>query len=592
MMVGTILDSLWEIDKKKFPDGLGKIAGQLRNVSKGLGLWISPWGGYDLALKERVASASRNGYETCGIHLCMGGDKYYDVFQKKVLEHLDDGDLSFLKIDGFLSLCNEINHAHLPGIYSRPFLTNRFIDFLTTIRKNKPDIFIDITVGTWLSPWWLQYADAVWMTGADFGHSEDVPAISERDKAITFRDHTLYKDFVRDRIQFPLSNVMTHGIIKGRLNMLGGESETLDNWKDNTIMYFSRGVMMWELYISPDVLSEAEWDFMAGVIKWARGQKNIFKHTRFIGGDPNDRAIYGYVHEAPDEVWVIVRNPFVAPQSFEISMDMLAKTSGFEKLMVEEVYPHHRFNSQLLTAEQSLKMDLAGYEARILRFHTSFDMLPPLLGDVLITGLDQEGEKVSYTVALDPVGNVCPQFTSADKPAKLSLNGQVITTDELQRLMCKQQKYGSEDLKASISIDRMNSAEVSGKIRWQGEQLEFEGQMGLLLDFEEIADSIHITINHPESQVRKGAEGKWYWVLFPMDSTQQEITFTLKSIIAANFPPGRLSIWAVGNLIPIPVGRLDYMVGKKRLVAENNVIPLAQSKCKFTKQLFNCDFIR
>ena len=60
------------------------------------------------------------------------------------------------------------------------------IDKCQAVRKKNPNIFLNITSGTWLSPWWVQYANTIWMQGADYGFS-DVPSISQRDAAITYK---------------------------------------------------------------------------------------------------------------------------------------------------------------------------------------------------------------------------------------------------------------------------------------------------------------------------------------------------------------------------------------------------------------------
>ncbi len=61
------------------------------------------------------------------------------------------------------------------------------------------------------------------MQGQDYGYAEDVPCINERDKAITYKDGVLWDDLQKQHLLFPMSSIMTHGIIKGKLNFLGGK---------------------------------------------------------------------------------------------------------------------------------------------------------------------------------------------------------------------------------------------------------------------------------------------------------------------------------------------------------------------------------
>ena len=87
-----------------------------------------------------------------------------------------------------------------------------------------------------------------------------MPAVSERDKAITYRDNVLYDDFRRHEDQFPNSSLMTIGIIKGTLGGEGGIDESLRNWTDNAVMNFSRrAACSPSFYVTPSILKPDEW---------------------------------------------------------------------------------------------------------------------------------------------------------------------------------------------------------------------------------------------------------------------------------------------------------------------------------------------
>ena len=59
-----------------------------------------------------------------------------------------------------------------------------------------------------------------------------------------------------------MTATMTHGVIYGRCCMLGGKDEPLDKWSDNAVWYFLRGMQMKELYITPSILDDAQWDVL------------------------------------------------------------------------------------------------------------------------------------------------------------------------------------------------------------------------------------------------------------------------------------------------------------------------------------------
>ena len=206
--------SIWAIDTVTLPNKFTPFTNALKSMNTSLGIWASPFGGYSNR-DVRVNWAKENGYETVADFFCFAGTKYKAEFKRKMLDYTRKYNLGYFKWDGFLLSCNQPDHGHLPGVYSTKEYISTFIDMMQSVRKINPDIFINITVGTWLSPWWLKYANAVWMQGEDYAYAEEVPSINPRDKSITYRDAVLYEDFTKQNLIFPTSNLMTHGIIKG-----------------------------------------------------------------------------------------------------------------------------------------------------------------------------------------------------------------------------------------------------------------------------------------------------------------------------------------------------------------------------------------
>lgn len=333
--------SIWDIDTTIFPRRLTPVAEALAARHTTLGLWASPFCGYD-GRELRVAWGSAHGYEKTGDFLCFAGDKYRKEFKRKMLEYVRKYNVGYYKWDGFLLACNEPNHGHLPGVYSREALIATFREMMEGARAINPDIFINITVGSWLSPWWLKYADCVWMQGADYGFAEQIPSRTPRDMAISYRDAVLWDDLRGQHLLFPMSSLMTHGIIRGDLNMLGGKNESLTSFANEVIMYVGRGVMMWELYISPDALNNREWEILASSLRWAKENSSVLSHTAMILGNPIRREPYGYVHLTPAKGIVLFRNPAAGPSHVEFVLaDSLGQLASGTAYVLHMLYPYN-----------------------------------------------------------------------------------------------------------------------------------------------------------------------------------------------------------------------------------------------------------
>ena len=55
-------DSLWEFNNG-FPDGFTHVSQEAAKYDAGIGVWLSPWGGYDEEKKQRIAFGRSHGYE-------------------------------------------------------------------------------------------------------------------------------------------------------------------------------------------------------------------------------------------------------------------------------------------------------------------------------------------------------------------------------------------------------------------------------------------------------------------------------------------------------------------------------------------------
>ncbi len=435
-----IYKSDWVLRKKEFPNGLRPIVEELKKMGTDLGIWFGPIGGYSHR-DWRIGWMKEHGYELIGDQLCFAGKNYKELFKKRVVDFVVNDSVGYYKWDGIQFSCSEPDHGHPIGIYSRRAVMESVVEMCNSVREKNPDIFLNITSGTWLSPWWVKYANTIWMQGYDFGYA-NVPSISRRDAAITYRDFVLYEDFHKNNQWFPIANLMTHGIIKGNLRKLGGEEEPLDKFTDNALLYLARGVAMWELYISPDLLTDKEWKALAKSIEWAKDRFPILKNTEMIGGDPGERETYGYAHFKGHNGIIAVRNPKIEADVLTVTLSpALGICPRAASLVLERVYPTRWISPQLYSAGATISLKLGGFETAVYEIYPVEEANEPLLTGVVFNADRIENDQVSLKIweGSDNIKLLNPEQVKA-----IMSDGQEITLQELISLQKPSQEFAPQ----------------------------------------------------------------------------------------------------------------------------------------------------
>ncbi|MBI5645596.1 MAG: alpha-galactosidase [Ignavibacteriae bacterium] len=376
----------WVLRAREFPNGLDPIMKELDKSGTRLGLWFGPTGGYSFR-SRRIEWMKNHGYEvtsagTRDAMLCIAGKKYSELLGTRLRNALDAVGARYFKLDGFQFSCSEADHGHAAGIYSRRAGVQSVFSLARAARETRPDVYLNITSGTWLSPWWLLAANQIWMQGEDHAYA-DVPSLQQRDAAITYRDRTLYEGLRKQDNWFPMENLMTHGIIKGTLESGGGDSEPIESFNNEVMMYLARGVSMWELYISPDRLSEPEWDVLAAALRWARDRFPVLSTTEMIGGDPGRREAYGYMHFRGTRGIIAARNPWVDNCALKVQLThAFGVDADAQELVVEKVYPERWISPRLFKSGESMSLPLGGYETAVYEVYPLREARRPLIAGV------------------------------------------------------------------------------------------------------------------------------------------------------------------------------------------------------------------
>lgn len=354
--------SLWQFNSG-FPDGFTPVKAAAEKYGADPGIWMSPWGGYSKPRQERIAFGKAHGYEIVAGGYALSGPKYYQAFRDVCMQMIQKYGVNQFKFDGTGNVDSVFPGSRFDSDFSAA------IHLIGEIRTAKPDIFINLTTGTWPSPFWLLYADSTWRGGDD----DNATGVgSYRERWITYRDAQTYERVVQNGPLYPLNSLMLHGMIYARFHKYL-DKDPGNDFRNEIRSYFGTGTQLQEMYITPSLLTQANWDDLAEAAKWSRANADVLKDTHWVGGDPQWLEIYGWASWAPREGILVLRNPSDKAQTIQIKLqDVFELPAGAAQDYVAKS-PWNEDARQpaiSLNAQQAHEFELAPFQVLTL------DLLP------------------------------------------------------------------------------------------------------------------------------------------------------------------------------------------------------------------------
>ena len=341
---------LWAENTNKFPGGFAALKMQMEKMDAHLAIWISPLGGYG-GNEERTDTAQKMGLIPAGAKLDLAYPGYKKWFQNRCLQLMREDDVNAFKWDK----AGEGVSPHFMAL----------LDIARNLRRQNPEVFINVTVGTWPSPFWLNHVDSTWRNGsADVGWAGKG---DDREQWLTFRDGYCRKLFVEKSPLYPLNSIMAHGIVNGR-NFQGERvAKAGPHLKNEARSYFANGSSLQELYLTPSLMTPEAWDAVAAAAKWAQTNADVLVDSHWVGGDPLKLQIYGYAAWNPRKGTLMLRNPDDRPQSFTLDADTVFElpAGAAKQYALASPYPDQRVQTLSLKAGLPQRVTLEPFEVLV-----------------------------------------------------------------------------------------------------------------------------------------------------------------------------------------------------------------------------------
>lgn len=421
-------EGFWTFNEK-FPNELTTSSELVRKFGSNFGVWVGPRGGYNFYgyLANIIQQAGKG--SKAGNSIDVADRVYVDNFTKMAVDWQERFDVNYWKWDGFVDnaqynhfnnaggadgvpVYSETNH-HMVGGYHQMYhvtdLWEAWIDLMEAARQsaekeNIDDLWISLTCYVNPSPWYLQWANSVWLQctadqrDASFG-------TTKMNKQITYRD-ACYYDFLKNhQFQFPLQNLYNHDPVYGKEGTgMTVNTATDEDFQNYLYMLSTRGTAFWELYYSDSIMTEGKYEITGEFLEWAEANYRMLKNSKMIGGKPDVTKLNNFdSNEAQAEAYgfscfdgtdgiISLRNPSAnADKTIKFTFDRtmgVAEGAGTLNYYLEHSYLLSDKSAQTGTLKygQEYTVNLKPNEVRILRVSDKEDTKAPKIDRIMTDG--------------------------------------------------------------------------------------------------------------------------------------------------------------------------------------------------------------
>ena len=307
----------WEFNSK-FPKELAPSVDLVDKFGSNYGLWIGPRGGYsrngDLA---NIIQKSGKGTMAAG-SIDVADRTYVENFKNMACGWQTKYHINYWKWDGFADggqygafpAADGVpgrsvgegarTQGHMTGgkqgMYHVTDLWEAWIDLFEAVRENArqnniPDLWISLTCYVNPSPWFLQWANSVWLQcGPDQAGAQvngSTRSDSQMDRQLDARDAAYYDYLKQHEFQFPLAHIYNHDPIYGKAGTgIGKTTATPEQFQNYLYSMAGRGTSFWELYFSDSILDDAKYEVVSEYLKWAEANHHFLRNAKMFGGNP------------------------------------------------------------------------------------------------------------------------------------------------------------------------------------------------------------------------------------------------------------------------------------------------------------------
>ncbi len=408
--VKSNFETINQIDTNKH-DLVG-VSKALRELGIDFGIWIGI-DGTTYKMEEGAKAGYRQAMNADWKHTAgrWGGKPWFNILDAKYQSDYRKATGPMLTSTDARYIKHDFNHMlvsdYLEERHAREACFDATLDLIAWERELAPELLVNFTNGSFFSPFYFLFFEYIWMNSGDSGSSGAWPQLCKSEHATTYRDNHFYQSFNNpERCVRPLITIgdfMTHGVLHSGVRYFEPEKDPIRDFMNYMVMYYGRGTLLKELYVSPSMMTEEMWKALGTSTAWAQKNEDRMEKTVFVGGDSSKGEVYGYTSWNAEEGFLCLRNPSRKAQTIEVPIDRSVYYRGEfgQPMRARAVYPYLEDMPWALKTGKSFTVDVPGDS--VLAFHIDAGL--PLVESVVSADLVPvpqaiDGHPASYKLTI------------------------------------------------------------------------------------------------------------------------------------------------------------------------------------------------
>ena len=371
--------SIWEMDRRKLPNGFDRVREVVESAGGKMGLWMSPSAVYPNSTDYDWAKSQ--GHVVLEYHLrpnqrrpgiSLADPAYREKTKTHLKQLIQESRLEHVKYDGFIAFEKQGHHDLLPGDDSVEPLASHMLELIEASKAANPNLVAEPTCinshVNYISPWIVKHADVIWGNAGGDCPPGLGPAPDYREAHTTAREYYIFSSL--NEVWLPQNALQYFDIV---------HCDDSAGFANHAAMAFGRGRFFVPTYVNPKYMTADDWRIYAGLLRWARKNKDLLKNTVVLPSRVELGEPYAYAHWLGARGVIAVRNPSNETREYVLDLGRSGAPRELTDAVCYTQYPYRKGIAAGVTSVSTVTLRLAPWELVFLEVVPRAELREPVV---------------------------------------------------------------------------------------------------------------------------------------------------------------------------------------------------------------------